>query len=617
MSLAENNSSKYSLLTILFLSFFVSWNIIDKAPNNILSWDAYGHYLYLPTTFILDDPLIEDFQKVDDLRLKYDNAPYFYVGFKTETDKTMIKYPMGFSVLMSPFFGIGHAYASQSEKYPPDGFSKPYQWSIVLGCLFYVLLGIVFTQKMLRIWFSDQLTALLLLLVFFGTNYYFMVIHSQGMVHGILFGFYAMLIYYSHKWHQKPSFKYSIVLGCVLGALALTRASEVIAVLIPLLWNVYDKKSALIKIKFLKSNLKKLLPIVVIYVLWGLPQLIYWKLVSGHFIVDSYQNPGEGFDFLYPHTFDYLFSFRKGWLLYTPLMIFGLIGLYKTKNRDLQFGFSLIAFSILNIYLLSSWTNWWYAESFGQRSIVQAYPVFLIGIGFFLKGVKIKSLKGIVIGISLFLFSGLNMFQIWQVNHGMLHLSRMSKEAYFEHFLRTTPSDKYADLLMVDTFLPATEHLANSEKYQVTKTFVFDFEHVETEEKRRFIKNGWKESQSEEVHNEFPYSLGLLLPYSEISDNYYAIIKVKAMIYIEDSVNIVKPLIVGKFRHHKKEYFASYLDIEKEYPNLKLNEWTEVEMSFLTPNIRHSTDDLQVFGWLMGTGSFIIDDLTVIVYNEK
>ncbi len=97
----------------------------------------------------------------------------------------------------------------------------------------------------------------------------------------------------------------------------------------------------------------------------------------------------------------------------------------------------------------------------------------------------------------------------------------------------------------------------------------------------------------------------------------YAIIKVKAMIYLEDSVNVVKPLIVGKFRHHKKDYFASYLDIAKEYPTIKLREWTEVEYSFLTPNIRHSTDDLQVFGWLMGTGSFIIDDLTVIVYNEK
>lgn len=621
----KRNRINYSFLAFIFLAFFISWKAIQNAPKNILSWDTYGHYLYLPATFIHADPLIEDFDTIDSLRIKYDSAPYFYVGYTTEKGNTLIKYPMGFSVLMSPFFSIGHGIAlarsnyNENYSHPCDGFSSPYQWSILLGSLFYVITGLYVLMHALRIWFSDHLTAFLMLLLVFGTNYYFMVIHSQGMIHGILFCFYALLIYSTHKWHKTPNLKWSIIVGSILGILALTRASEVIAILIPLLWGIYNKATLQHKIALLKANSNYFYLTIGIYVLWGVPQLLYWKVAAGSFFVDSYQNPGEGFDLVYPHTWDYLFSFRKGWLLYTPLMILGIIGLFKSRKPKYNIGIAFVVFAVVNIYLLSSWTNWWYAESFGQRSIIQSYPIFLIGLGFFLKPLEIKPFK--VRGtLTIFLMSvciGLNLFQTWQVNNGLLHLSRMTKEVYFAHFLQINPHKDYEELLLIDPFKPASYYLEQKNRYVENGTHYLDFEKIKHDDDRSYSQNSFQGKRSALLTNDSPYSMDLRIPYHTISSNYHAIIKVSAFVYCKAPLDVSLPTLVCKFRHKEKEYFAHNIDVEKGYKNMELYTWNKIETSFITPNIRHSSDDLQVFGWLRGQGSFAIDHIKIEVFVEK
>jgi hypothetical protein len=45
-------------------------------------------------------------------------------------------------------------------------------------------------------------------------------------------------------------------------------------------------------------------------------QLILWNYQTGSFFIWPYK--GEGFDFLNPHIYGVLFSFRKGLFIYTP-----------------------------------------------------------------------------------------------------------------------------------------------------------------------------------------------------------------------------------------------------------------------------------------------------------
>ena len=105
----------------------------------------------------------------------------------------------------------------------------------------------------------------------------------------------------------------------------------------------------------------------------GIIQLLYWKSVSGDWIVYSYQD--QGFSWLKPHIIDGLISYKKGWLLYTPLMLLIIPGFYMLfKNNKGIFWSIGITFSLI-LYVTFAWDIWWYGGSLGQRAMVQSYAL--------------------------------------------------------------------------------------------------------------------------------------------------------------------------------------------------------------------------------------------------
>ena len=63
-----------------------------------------------------------------------------------------------------------------------------------------------------------------------------------------------------------------------------------------------------------------ILSIVVALVPWML-QMMYWKLITGHFITFAYGKKGEHFEWDKMVPGMVLFSVRNGWLVYSPLLI--------------------------------------------------------------------------------------------------------------------------------------------------------------------------------------------------------------------------------------------------------------------------------------------------------
>ena len=139
-------------------------------------------------------------------------------------------------------------------------------------------------------------------------------------------------------------------------------------------------------------------------------QLIYFKYITGSFFYSDYSgNAGEGLDLFAPYTWEVLFSFRKGWLLYTPIMVFALLGFHSLYKRNRAIFWALLTYFIINLWFVSSWTCWWYAESFGQRALIPSYVVLGITLGYFLVGLKESSFTKKAISSSMIIFFvGLN-----------------------------------------------------------------------------------------------------------------------------------------------------------------------------------------------------------------
>jgi hypothetical protein len=203
--------------------------------------------------------------------------------------------------------------------------------------------------------FSDKTTAITLLLLTLGTNFLLYSSWDAAMTHGYLFALISFLIHNTIKWYKYSNFKYSIGIGLCIGLATLTRPTEIIIGIMPFLWG--GVKSFKSRLKLWEQHFPKLLLIAAIVALIVSIQLIYWKVYSGNWIEYSYQD--QGFSWLHPHFWDFTFSYRKRWLLYTPMMTFALVGFYflfKTYRTIFWVSFT---YFLLHFYIGAAWDIWW------------------------------------------------------------------------------------------------------------------------------------------------------------------------------------------------------------------------------------------------------------------
>ena len=381
-----NHSAKYSLLicylfiVVVHFGYYPKWN--QSGAEATISYDVSGYYMYLPAAFIYGD--LKEVKFLDEVIEEYRPTADPYQVFTHESGNKVMKYSIGQSVMYLPFFAVAHGWATASGAYPADGFSFPYQFMISLGSLIVSFLGLYWLMTVLRYYFREEAVALSLLLIVFGTNYLNYSAIDGAMTHNNVFSLGALLLLTSHRFYVRATLSRAVLIGACIGLMALTRPTEIIAAIIPLLWGLdLAQKGAIRKrLKFFGEHWGKLFVAAIITLSIGSLQLMYWKHVSGDWLVYSYQD--QGFDWLSPHLNEGFFSYKAGWLIYTPLMVFGLLGFIPLFRRKLALFSALFIHALLFIYVAFSWSVWWYGGSLGQRTMVQEYAVLAFPLTAFL-----------------------------------------------------------------------------------------------------------------------------------------------------------------------------------------------------------------------------------------
>jgi hypothetical protein len=424
---------KIKLSTIAISIVLLVCCIIDldlknwRKTEKVIEYDIHGYYAYLPAQFIYNDI------KLEKSTYQYGKNLYWFWYNKTEDGKPLLKSTMGLSILYAPFFFVAHGYALLSD-YPKTGFSEPYKLFLLLSTLFYFVVGLDFLRKILRHYsFSDAHIAITIVLLGLGTNILCYASQSAPMPHVYLFCLIAIFIFYTIKWYEAQSTKNAIVLGLLFGLITLIRPSNAIIAIFFLLYNITNYTEFKQRIFSIIQKPALYFLILFLTLLVWVPQCIYWKIVTGHFI--SYSYTDEGFYFLHPHFIGGLFSFRKGWLLYTPIMGFAIIGIYYLKNQLKKLQVSISIFLLLNMYIIFSWWCWWYGGSYGQRSFIDSYALMALPLASFVKIISEKKVfvKATFVSIGVF-FIWLNVFQTYQMEFASLHWDAMTKELYFKQF---------------------------------------------------------------------------------------------------------------------------------------------------------------------------------------
>lgn len=453
MNLKKISPSKFIILLFILAIPFVNFNHhkYDKGEG-VIVWDIKSYYAYLPATFIYHDLSLDFIHTNKTL----DFGKWIW-PIKTPTGKNAILTSCGLSMLYSPFFFIAHQYAKLNPKYNADGYSKPYHVALTFSAFFYFILALFILRKILLRFFNEKTTALTLLFVGAGTNLFYYVTYEAPMPHGYNFFLIVLFLFLLIKWHEKINLLNSIFLGLTAGLIALIRPTNIIILLLIPLYGVNNLKTLKESINKLLKNWFFIIVLALSFILIWIPQFAYWYYVSGKIFYFSYGAKGAHFFFNNPQITDFLFSYKKGWYVYTPVMLFATLGIYRLFKIKNPFALSTLIVLVLFIYVLSSWWSWWFGGAFGIRSMVDIYGLMAIPLAAFIdKKRKLKLGKESIAGL-LFVFTFYNQFQIQQYKHGAIHYWWMNKEAYWEDFLHLHPTCKYWKIVLKPDYQKARQ----------------------------------------------------------------------------------------------------------------------------------------------------------------
>ncbi len=434
-----------SLLAVIFCIIVVF--TLDMRYKNwqqqktVLFHDVLSYYAYLPSAFVYHD------MELNFLKSGGDKLGKHFWGKSTSEHKVVIITSYGMSLLYSPFFGLAHIYAGITG-YPQDGLSTPYLIALVFSSLAYLILGLFALRKLLLMFFSQTVTAITIVGVVISTNLLWYVAFESAMSHTYSFALITTSILVYDKWIKSPKIYLTIVLGLLIGIISIVRPTNIIIVVLFFFWRTISPED--IKKRFITiiKRWPHLILIAIMATIIWIPQFMYWKYLTGSYLYYSYPDD-QGFFFNNPQLLNIMFSWRKGFIIYTPLMAFSILGIILLYKQKRELFLSVIIYFLLTWYILSSWWDWWYGGGFSIRPLIDSYGIMSLGIASFLTWVlkvRVKFAKGVLI----LLFISSLVLGFWNYKRyygGSIHWVAMTKEAFLDNFWSAKPKSGFYDKL--------------------------------------------------------------------------------------------------------------------------------------------------------------------------
>ena len=430
-----------SCVSVILIAAFMLLRMFNNhrysQPERVIAWDVVSYYAYLPATFIEHD-----------LTLSFTEGEHVgtYWPETLADGRKVIKTSMGLSIMYCPFFLAAHV-AAPMFGYPADGFSVPYAFALMLAGLCYCVLGLLLLRRLLLRHFPEWVVTLTLLIVGLCTNLYWYSVYEAPMSHAFSFCLFALFALLTVCWHEHPTMWRSLAIGLTLGLISLIRPTNALVVVYFLLYGIRSKATLEQKWHMLAGARWYLLLMGVAALLVWVPQMAYWHHNTGHWLFYSYGSD-ERFFFSDPKILKGLFGFRKGWLVYTPVMFFALAGFVPLYRHHRAHFWGLTVYMVLNLYVVFSWWCWWYGGSCGLRALVESYALLALPLAAWIGWVgSRKGLLRCVLFLLLAATAALSAFHNVRYIYGSIHWDSMTRAAYFDSFFRPHPSDSFTSLL--------------------------------------------------------------------------------------------------------------------------------------------------------------------------
>lgn len=344
--------------------------------SHIFVSDGLGYYQYLPAQFNVKS-------------LKYGQKWYLILNDGTPFNK----FTWGVAYMQAPFYFAAEFWQNLTGQ-KSDGYTDTNGFFILLGAMIYCFLALLLIFKMLLPRFGMLLSLATVVLLFYGTNLIFYTLVEPATSHVYSFFLITLFVYRTPYFYRTPSVANLLWLAVPLAIIILIRQTSGIIALYLLLYDIKNWKSFGLRIQFWlrKWHLVLLMALVVFIVF--IPQLVYWQLITGKWYVYAYgYNTRVDESFIFwsnPRIGEVLAGPVSGWIMYTPLMIFALVGMVwmLVKKEAVSWGTALVFLVVL--YVISSWWCYTFDCGFGHRGFVDLYGLLALPFAFALQKVFLQ-----------------------------------------------------------------------------------------------------------------------------------------------------------------------------------------------------------------------------------
>lgn len=366
--------NKPSKIVLIFYACFCMLLVDFWRPVNIYEGESVfdnpeivSYYSYLPTHFISSESL----------RTPYTTKSMYIWNRANAVGKLSNGLPArnyGMAILYAPSFFA--AQLSSDAKICPSGYSQAHSKFIHWGALIYVFLGLVMLRKFLLAYFDETTTAIVLFLSVFGTILFYYTFIQSELPECHLFFLFAAFLRLTQKWHAKPGWLLTVLIGITLAVISLIYVSDIYILLFFIFWNATDKISLHRKLTFLKRHAFHIVSIFGIILLLWIPQLIFNYQNTGKLFY--YTPQSEFFDFSDSKIYTVLFSYSFGWLTYSPIILLAFGGiLFMKKNLPIS-PITLLFIILLALLITGAWRG---TEYYGARKLCASIAWLSLPLG--------------------------------------------------------------------------------------------------------------------------------------------------------------------------------------------------------------------------------------------
>ncbi len=298
-----------------------------------------------------------------------------------KTSKLPTTYPIGTAIFLLPSFLVTHILQILLQNLGfsivPDGYNIVYQAVSALNSLGYAFIGLLLIYHLGKKLFDSKISFLTTLGIWLATPLVYYMTMEPLNSQSLSFFSVSLFIYLWFLIRQSNNPVHWIILGTLGGLMSMVRYQDSLFILIPIFYSIIYKRI-----------LFKILLLLIAFILTMIPQFLANNYLFGSPLSTGYQE--NGFPYLLtPKILYSLFSLERGLLVWSPILIFALTGLYLFIKKNQILGLLLLVSFLIQLYIISSWADPSQGDSFGNRVLINSNIIFAIGLMQFLKNTKI------------------------------------------------------------------------------------------------------------------------------------------------------------------------------------------------------------------------------------